>query len=105
MIRDADRYQVLRALRAHMPPPARRVHPVERGAARLVTGLERRRTTMYAPAWLRLAQPVRAALPPLVLRVSRRALPRLEAEEPVAYTGPLGAGDLADRAARAPRKN
>ncbi|WP_406212145.1 SDR family oxidoreductase [Streptomyces canus] len=104
MIRDADRYAVLRELRTHMPPPARRVHPVETVAARLVTGLERRRMTVYAPAWLRLAQPVRAALPPLVLRVSRRALPRLEAEKPVQYTGPLGAGGLADRAARAPRK-
>ncbi|MEU9330701.1 SDR family oxidoreductase [Streptomyces canus] len=104
MIRDADRYAVLRELRTHMPPPARRVHPVETVAARLVTGLERRRTTVYAPAWLRLAQPVRAALPPLVLRASRRALPRLEAEEPVQYTGPLGAGGLADRAAHAPRK-
>ena len=105
MIRDADRYAVLRELRAHMPLPARRVYPVDMVAARLVTGLERRRTTVYAPAWLRLAQPVRAALPPVVLRVSRRALPGLEAEEPVEYTGPLGAGGLADRAARAPRKN
>jgi len=104
MIRDADRYAVLRELRTHMPPPARRVYPVETVAARLVTGLERRRTTVYAPAWLRLAQPVRAALPSVVLRVSRRALPRLEAQEPVAYTGPLGAGGLADRAARARRK-
>jgi short-subunit dehydrogenase len=104
MIRDADRYAVLRELRAHMPGPARRVHPVETVAARLVTGLERRRTTVYAPAWLRLAPPVRAALPPVVLRVSRRALPRLEAEQPVEYTGPLGAGGLADRAACAPRK-
>nr|WSZ12029.1 SDR family oxidoreductase [Streptomyces canus] len=104
MIRDADRYAVLHELRAHMPPPARRVHPVETVAARLVTGLERRRTTVYAPAWLRLAQPVRAALPPVVLRVSRRALPRLEAKAPVAYTGPLGAGGLADRAARETRK-
>ncbi|MFJ8780846.1 SDR family oxidoreductase [Streptomyces sp. NPDC102476] len=104
MTRDADRYAVLRELRAHMPPPAGRVHPVETVAARLVTGLERRRTTVYAPAWLRLVQPVRAALPPVVLRVSRRVLPRLEAEEPVADTGPLGAGGLADRAARAPHK-
>ncbi|MFJ8637091.1 SDR family oxidoreductase [Streptomyces sp. NPDC093568] len=98
MIRDADRYAVLRELRAHMPPPARRVYPVETVAARLVRGLETRRTAVYAPAWLRLTQPVRAALPPLVLRVSRRALPRMEAAHPVEYTGPLGAGGQADRA-------
>ncbi|MEU0030491.1 SDR family oxidoreductase [Streptomyces sp. NPDC006335] len=100
MIRDADRHAVLRGLRSGMPAPARRVYPVETVAARLVRGLERRRTAVYAPAWLRLTQPVRAALPPLVLRVSRRALPRLEAEGSVAYTGPLGAGGLADRGSR-----
>ncbi|MER7566959.1 SDR family oxidoreductase [Streptomyces sp. NPDC048523] len=100
MIRDADRHAVLRELRVHMPGPAHRIHPVDTVAARLVTGLERRRTAVYAPAWLRLVQPVRTALPPVVLRVSRRALPRLEAEAPVEYTGPLGAGGLADRAAR-----
>lgn len=100
MIRDADRYAVLRELRAGMPGPARRVYPVETVAARVVDGLERRRTAVYAPAWLRLTQPVRAALPPVVLRVARRALPRLEAEEPVEHTGPLGAGGLADRQRR-----
>ncbi|WP_020120217.1 SDR family oxidoreductase [Streptomyces canus] len=100
MIRDADRHAVLRELRVRMPAPARRVYPVEMVAARLVRGLERRRTALYAPAWLRLTQPVRAALPPLVLRVSRRALPRLEAEQSLEYTGPLGAGGLADRGAR-----
>ncbi|WP_405742304.1 SDR family oxidoreductase [Streptomyces sp. NBC_00028] len=98
MIRDADRYPVLRELRAHMPAPARRVYPVDMVAARLIDGLERRRTSVYAPAWLRLTQPVRAALPPVVLRVSRRALPRMEAEQAFEHTGPLGAGGLADRA-------
>ncbi|MGW6644331.1 SDR family oxidoreductase [Streptomyces iakyrus] len=102
MIRDADRYAVLRELRRHMPPPVRRVHPVETVAARLVRGMERRRTAVYAPGWLRLAQPIRPAMPPVVLRVARRELPRLEASGPVRYTGPLGAGGLADRAAAGP---
>ncbi|MFJ3617048.1 SDR family oxidoreductase [Streptomyces iakyrus] len=102
MIRDADRYAVLRELRRHMPPPARRVYPVETVAARLVRGMERRRTAVYAPPWLRLAQPIRPAMPPVVLRVARRELPRLEASGPVRYTGPLGAGGLADRAAAGP---
>lgn len=100
MIRDADRYAVLRELRGHMPPPARRVYDAEKVAARIVDGLERRRTAVYAPAWLRLVQPVRAVLPPLVLRVARRQLPRLEAAEDLVPTGPLGAGGDADRAAR-----
>ncbi|MGW5281835.1 SDR family oxidoreductase [Streptomyces collinus] len=99
MIRDADRYNVLRELRGHMPPPARRVHPVDAVAARIVRGLERRRTAVYAPAWLRLVQPVRAALPPVVLRVARHELPRLQAEEPFVATGLLGAGGAADRSA------
>ncbi|WP_333773734.1 SDR family oxidoreductase [Streptomyces sp. IBSBF 3136] len=99
MIRDADRYNVLRELRGHMPPPARRVHPVDTVAARIVRGVERRRTAVYAPAWLRLVQPVRAALPPVVLRVARHELPRLQAEEPFVATGLLGAGGAADRSA------
>jgi NAD(P)-dependent dehydrogenase (short-subunit alcohol dehydrogenase family) len=102
MIRDADRYAVLRELRAHMPPPARRVHPVDEVTARLAECLERRRTAVYVPAWLRLAQPVRSALPPVVLRVARRALPRLEASGSLRATGPLGAGGRADGAAARP---
>lgn len=102
MIRDADRYPVMRRLRLHMPPPAHRVHPVDTVAARLVRGLERRRTAVYAPAWLRLTQLVRPALPPVVLRVSRRALPRWKAMEPLHHTGPLGAGGLADRTVSRP---
>ncbi|MFF0205202.1 SDR family oxidoreductase [Streptomyces sp. NPDC005017] len=99
MVRDADRHTVLRELRAHMPPPARRVHRVEAVAARVVRGLECRRPSVYAPGWLRLVQPVRAALPPVVVRVSRRHLPRLQAERALNPTGPLGAGGRADREA------
>ncbi|MDO0929282.1 SDR family oxidoreductase [Streptomyces sp. TG1A-8] len=101
MIRDADRHAVLRELRAHMPPPARRVTPVDTVAARIVRGLERRRTAVYTPAWLRLAQPVRGALPAVVPRVSRRELSRLEAEGTFLPTGLLGAGGRADGAAAA----
>ncbi|MER5427567.1 SDR family oxidoreductase [Streptomyces sp. NPDC002588] len=99
MIRDAGRHPVLRELRAHMPPPARRVHPADAVAARLTHAVEHRRTAVYVPASLRLAQVARAALPPLVLRLTRHALPRLEAGEPLRPTGLLGAGGDADRAA------
>ncbi|MFD8309344.1 SDR family oxidoreductase [Streptomyces sp. NPDC059690] len=99
MVRDADRYAVLRELRAHMPPLARRVMAADMVAARLVRSVERRRTAVYAPAWLRLTQPVRAAMPPVVLRLSRRELPRLQQRQPWQHTGPLGAGGEADRAA------
>ncbi|MFH8800729.1 SDR family oxidoreductase [Streptomyces sp. NPDC017936] len=99
MIQDADRYTVLRELRAQMPLPARRVHPADVVAERLARAVERRTTAVYVPAWLRLVQVTRAALPPLVLRRCRRELPRLEAEEGLRATGPLGAGGRADRGA------
>ncbi|MFF8974206.1 SDR family oxidoreductase [Streptomyces sp. NPDC014995] len=99
MIRDADQYPVLRELRAQMPPPARRVHSAEAVAERLARAVEQRRTAVYVPAWLRLAQVTRAALPPLVLRRCRRELPRLEAEAALRPTGLLGAGGRADRGA------
>lgn len=99
MIRDADRYPVLRELRAHMPPPARRTLPPEDVAARLVRAVERRRTAVYVPGWLRLVQWGRVTLPPAVVRLSRHELPRMEAEGSLGHTGPLGAGGLADRAA------
>ncbi|MFF9282986.1 SDR family oxidoreductase [Streptomyces griseosporeus] len=104
MVRDVDGFDVLRELRAHMPPPARRLDSADLAAGRLIRAVERRRTAVYVPSWLRLVQPVRAALPPVVLRVSRRRLPRIEARGPVRDTGPLGAGGRADRAARERRQ-
>ncbi|WP_149549300.1 SDR family oxidoreductase [Streptomyces marokkonensis] len=102
MIRDADRHPVLRELRGHMPPPARRLYSVEQVAARLAAAVERRSTAVYVPRWLRLAQAARAALPPVVLLVARRELSRLEAEDPMRHTGFLGAGGEADRTATHP---
>lgn len=99
MIRDADRHPVLRELRGHMPPPARRLYPADQVAARLAAAVEHRSTAVYVPRWLRLAQAARAALPPVVLRVARRELARLEAEDPLRHTGLLGAGGEADRSA------
>ncbi|MFK4108020.1 SDR family oxidoreductase [Streptomyces sp. NPDC002176] len=103
MTRDADHYPVLRELRAHMPAPARKVYPAEFVAERLVRAVEHRRTSVYVPAWLRLAQLGRAILPPVVLRVSRRALPRLEADHALPPTGLLGAGGVADEELRGRR--
>ncbi|MFF8593957.1 SDR family oxidoreductase [Streptomyces sp. NPDC015220] len=98
MIRDADRYAVLRELRGHMPPPARKVYPVAQVAGRLVTAIERRRPSVYMPRWLRATQLVRAAMPPVVTMLSRRELPRLAASTPFETTGLLGAGGRADQA-------
>ncbi|MFF8828625.1 SDR family oxidoreductase [Streptomyces sp. NPDC015131] len=95
MIRDADQHAVLRELRGHMPPPARKVYPVEHVAGRLVTAIERRRPTVYVPAWLRATQLVRAAMPAVVTALSRRELPRLDARDPFEATGLLGPGGRA----------
>ncbi|MEW2263041.1 SDR family oxidoreductase [Streptomyces sp. NPDC047853] len=92
MVRDADEHAVLRELRGHMPPPARKVYPAAYVAGRLVDAVERRRPSVYVPGWLRSTQLVRAAMPPVVTWLSRRELPRLAADEPFSATGMLGAG-------------
>jgi short-subunit dehydrogenase len=98
MVRDVDAHAVLRELRGHMPPPARKVYPVDHVAGRLVTAIERRRAAVYVPAWLRATQLVRAAMPPVVTALSRRELPRLAARQPFEPTGLLGPGGRADTA-------
>ncbi|MDX2564511.1 SDR family oxidoreductase [Streptomyces sp. TX20-6-3] len=95
MVRDADRHAVLRELRAHMPPPARRVRPADQVAERLATAVERRSAAVYVPAWLRAVQLARPFLPPLVTHIARTELPRLERSEPFGPTGLLGAGGQA----------
>ncbi|MFG2988965.1 SDR family oxidoreductase [Streptomyces sp. NPDC048257] len=100
MTRDADQHAVLRELRAHMPRPARKVYPADYVAARLATAVERRRASVYVPAWLRAVQPVRAFLPPVVTRVALTELPRLARSAPFEATGMLGAGGRADEDAR-----
>ncbi|MEW2181188.1 SDR family oxidoreductase [Streptomyces sp. NPDC005406] len=91
MIRDADRYPVMRELRAQLPPPVRGSRPAEYVARRVVTAVERRAPSVYVPAWLRGAQVVRAGLPGLVARTARRGLTRSQ----FTATGMLGAGGRA----------
>ncbi len=86
----------MRELRGHMPWPVRDVYPVDRAAARLALAVERRSTAVYYPRWLRLAQPVRAAMPTVVTRAARHYLPRIEARSPLRHTDLLGGGGTAD---------
>ncbi|MGW2035278.1 short-chain dehydrogenase/reductase [Streptomyces sp. NPDC001761] len=102
MIREAEEFAALRELRVHMPPGVRDIRPADAVAARLARAVERRSTAVYVPAWLRLVQPVRWALPPVVLRLARHHLPRWDAGRPLRATGSLGTGGRADRAATAP---
>ncbi|MFE2050594.1 SDR family oxidoreductase [Streptomyces sp. NPDC059459] len=99
MVRDADEHAVLRELRGHMPPPARKVYPAAYVAGRLVDAVERRRPSVYVPGWLRSTQLVRAAMPPVVTWLSRRELPRLASDEPFSATGLLGAAGRGGRTA------
>ncbi|QGV82329.1 SDR family oxidoreductase [Streptomyces ficellus] len=96
MIRDADRHTVLRELRAHMPPGARKTYPVQRVASWVAQGVDHKSATVYAPPWLRLVQPLRPLFPYAVTAVSRRALPRLARDSSVEPTGLLGVGGRAD---------
>lgn len=100
LIQDADRHTVMRELRGHMPWPVRNVYPADRAAARLATAVERRSTAVYYPRWLRLGQPVRAAMPSVVTRATRHYLPRLESRASLTHTELLGGGGRADAAAR-----
>ncbi|WP_329029355.1 MULTISPECIES: SDR family oxidoreductase [unclassified Streptomyces] len=91
MVRDADQYPVLRELRAHMPPPARRTYPAPHVARRLVAAIERRSPSVYVPGWLRGVQAVRAGLPGVVALATRKELTRSQ----FTATGLLGAGGRA----------
>lgn len=95
MIRDADEHRVLRELRAHMPPPARKTYAPEYVARLVVDAVERRAPSVYVPGWLRGVQAVRAGLPGLVSLLTRRELAR----SPFRATGLLGSGGRAAEAA------
>lgn len=94
MIRDADEHRVLRELRAHMPPPARKTYAPEYVARLVVDAVERRAPSVYVPGWLRGVQAVRAGLPGLVSLLTRRELAR----SPFRATGLLGSGGRAAEA-------
>ncbi|MGW2590712.1 SDR family oxidoreductase [Streptomyces sp. NPDC001515] len=91
MIRDADRYAVMRKLRGSLPPPSHRTRSAEQVARRVVDGVERRTPAVYVPRWLRIVQPVRAALPGTVTRLALRKVARSR----FGSTGLLGPGGRA----------
>ncbi|MCZ0209746.1 SDR family oxidoreductase [Streptomyces sp. UMAF16] len=96
MLTGLDEHPVLRALRAHQPWFARRVHTSERVADWLAAGVERRAAHVYAPPWLRWCQPLRPLFPVLVTRVARREMRRMPAAGFAAGTGVMGVGGRAD---------
>ncbi|MFE5190904.1 SDR family oxidoreductase [Streptomyces sp. NPDC056628] len=96
MISGLDDHPVLRALRAHQPWFARRVHSPDQVAGWLTAGVHRRALHIYAPPWLRWCQPLRPLFPALVTRVARSELRRSTAAELAVDVGVMGAGGRAD---------
>lgn len=102
MIGDMDAHPVLHLLRTRQPLLGRRVSSPAQVAARLGRGVQRRSPTVYAPPWLRVAQPLRPLLPHLFTPLAGRALNRLPPDALRAATGVLGPGGHADWDAQPP---
>ncbi|KDN81689.1 SDR family oxidoreductase [Kitasatospora cheerisanensis] len=104
MVRGADEDAVLRQMRAKLPWPANKTYPIGPAVDRLVAGIGRRSAHVYAQAWLRGMQPIRAVLPGLIATVGARDVARLAPQlKATADTRlrPVGAGGQADQNARA----
>lgn len=99
LIQHADQMAVFQKLRAHMPWPASVNHDPASYANAMVRGIEHRSAHIYAPAWVRAAQPARALMPTLVTHYFRHVL-AARAEAPLPPTGLLGPGGAAADTAR-----
>ncbi len=103
MVRGADQDDLMRELRSRLPWPTNRTYPLGPAVDRLVAGIERRSSHVYAQWWLRGMQSVRGYIPTLIglagQREMRRFGPRLEGFRPSL----LGAGGEADEKVRAGR--
>ncbi|MFI0242155.1 SDR family oxidoreductase [Streptomyces sp. NPDC016845] len=96
MIHDADAHPALSDMRSMLPPPARRMMAAGPVGERLARAVEGRKTSVYAPGWVRLAQMGRGFLPPVISRRARAHYARLAADRALEQTGPLGRGGRAD---------
>ncbi|MFD6533735.1 SDR family oxidoreductase [Streptomyces sp. NPDC060184] len=103
MVRGADQDEVMRELRGRLPWPANRTYPLGPAVDRLVAGIERRSSHVYAQWWLRGMQSVRGYLPTLIGTVGAREMKRFASRLDAIPTGLLGAGGAADTEVRAPR--
>lgn len=92
IIRAGDATSALRAVRSALPWPASRTYPASEVAEHLVRRVERRSPAVYAQPWVRGVRLARPWLPMLVVLRSRQMTRRLETNEGIAATGPLGAG-------------
>ncbi|GAA1529039.1 SDR family oxidoreductase [Streptomyces albidochromogenes] len=101
MVRGADRDDVMRELRQRLPWPSNRTYPLGPAVDRIVAGIERRSSHVYAQWWLRGMQSVRGYLPAVIGAVGQREMKRFEPRLAGVSTGLVGAGGEADEKARA----
>ncbi|MCX5399036.1 SDR family oxidoreductase [Streptomyces sp. NBC_00102] len=100
MVRGADQDEVMRELRGRLPWPANRTYPLGPAVDRIVAGVERRSTHVYAQWWLRGMQSVRGYLPSLIGTVGAREMKRFASRLDAIPKGLVGAGGAADTQAR-----
>ncbi|NDZ77710.1 SDR family oxidoreductase [Streptomyces sp. SID10853] len=103
MVRGADEDDVMRELRQRLPWPANRTYPLGPAVDRIVAGIERRSSHVYAQWWLRGMQSVRGYLPGLIGTVGQREMRRFEPRLAGVGRGLVGAGGAADEKARTER--
>lgn len=104
MVRGADQDEVMRELRGRLPWPTNRTYPLGPAVDRIVTGIERRSSHVYAQWWLRGMQSVRGYLPMLIGTVGAREMNRFASRLDAIPKGLVGAGGAADTQARTPRR-
>ncbi|MFF7360840.1 short-chain dehydrogenase/reductase [Streptomyces sp. NPDC008125] len=104
MVRGADQDEVMRELRGRLPWPANRTYPLGPAVDRIVSGIERRSSHVYAQWWLRGMQSVRGYLPTLIGTVGAREMKRFASRLDAIPKGLVGAGGAADTEARTPRR-
>ncbi|WP_093800468.1 SDR family oxidoreductase [Streptomyces sp. Wb2n-11] len=103
MVRGADEDDVMRELRQRLPWPSNRTYPLGPAVDRIVAGIERRSSHVYAQWWLRGMQSVRGYLPALIGVVGQREMKRFGPRLTGVGKGLVGAGGEADEKARAER--
>ncbi|MCX4726026.1 SDR family oxidoreductase [Streptomyces sp. NPDC090052] len=103
MVRGADEDDVMRELRQRLPWPSNRTYPLGPAVDRIVAGVERRSSHVYAQWWLRGMQSVRGYLPALIGTVGQREMRRFEPRLAGVGRGLVGAGGVADEKARTER--
>ncbi|MEU4349235.1 SDR family oxidoreductase [Streptomyces sp. NPDC023838] len=100
MVRGADQDEVMRELRQRLPWPSNRTYPLGPAVDRIVAGIERRSSHVYAQWWLRGMQSVRGYLPAVIGAVGQREMRRFEPRLAGVGRGLVGAGGAADEQER-----